>query len=177
MYKNIKVTKQIASDMRKFCVPEDYSLIELKSKYLSLSKIYHPDIRKDDSSATKLFQELNESYERLKVFYELRKNSNTIQENIKKYGRVVISEVVENFHEIYKSDKSEIVKILCKSLYVYYIFISVLENEYGMIKEPKHFVNIMFILWGLIGICVFYKDISKYKRNLSKRRPNVIYDF
>lgn len=115
MYKNIKVTKQIASDMKKFSVPEDYSLIELKSKYLSLSKIYHPDIRKDDPSATKLFQELNESYERLKVFYELRKNSNSIQENIKKYGRVVISEVVENFHEIYKSDKSEILKILCKS--------------------------------------------------------------
>ena len=112
--KSIKLTKQLSQDIRKFGLNEDFSLSDLKSKFLTLTKVYHPDIRQNDPQATRLFQELKESYERLKVFNDLKLNYKSIEDNINKYGKVVVDEVVTNFHEFYKTDRKEIIRVLCK---------------------------------------------------------------
>jgi DnaJ-class molecular chaperone len=112
--KNIKLTKQLSRDIKRFGLNEDFILSDLKSKYLSLTKVYHPDIRQNDPQATRLFQELKESYERLKVFNELKLNYKSFEDSISKHGRVVVDEVVTNFHEFYRTDRKEIIKVLCK---------------------------------------------------------------
>lgn len=114
--KKLKLTTQISKDLAKFGLNESFELSDLKKKYLSYAKLYHPDteFRKNIKQEGRIFQEIKDSYDRLKVYYELKSNLENLNDKVNKYGRVIVEEIVANFNEYYRSDKAEITEILCK---------------------------------------------------------------
>jgi len=53
---------------------------------------------------------------------------------------------------------------------------SVLEDEFGDIKELKYIMQFLFGVWVITGGIIFFIDFKKYLRNLSKKKEWVNYD-
>jgi hypothetical protein len=52
----------------------------------------------------------------------------------------------------------------------------VLEDEYGDIKEPKYIIQFLFGVWVITGGIIFFIDLKKYLRKLSRKKEWVNYD-
>lgn len=70
--KRINLAKVYQNDLYYFRFDENFEINELRKKYLQLAKQYHPDMKSTDSSTNLKFTKLQQSYERLKTFQELR---------------------------------------------------------------------------------------------------------
>lgn len=108
----LKATSYIKKDLKKFGLIEDYDISELKNKFLAYTKMYHPDIRQSDPEATKDFQEIRESFERLKIFYELKTNKIKLEDYNYKQNVYIIDNIIENNSNYYNTDKKEFIRIL-----------------------------------------------------------------
>lgn len=64
-------------------IPENSNLDAIKSSYRKLAKLYHPDVNKSDS-ATKLFIQINQSYEWL-LDYNKKSNINNSKSTYREF--------------------------------------------------------------------------------------------
>jgi hypothetical protein len=70
--KRIDLVKIYKNDLFYFKFEENFDINDLRKKYLELAKLYHPDLRSNDEYANMQFNKLQDSYERLKRFSDLR---------------------------------------------------------------------------------------------------------
>jgi len=69
--KRINLLKVFHKDLLYFKVDRNFEINDLRKKYLQLAKLYHPDTKQETNSNFE-FNKLQNSYDRLKIFYDLR---------------------------------------------------------------------------------------------------------
>jgi hypothetical protein len=116
--KRNELTDNFKKDLLYFKFNENFQLIDLRKKYLELAKLYHPDMRNLDTYSNIQFNKLQESYERLKLFCELREKIQEMEENLLNNSQgIVIDEMsFSNFEENIdrQLSKKEYIEMLCK---------------------------------------------------------------
>lgn len=75
--------------------------------------MYHPDIKADKLSHSQ-FNKLQDSYERLKVYIEMRDKLREMENNVDENGTIIIESSTFNIEEKYQQDKSEVIQRLRK---------------------------------------------------------------
>eukprot|EP00340_Litonotus_pictus_P007638 CAMPEP_0170518286 /NCGR_PEP_ID=MMETSP0209-20121228/4013_1 /TAXON_ID=665100 ORGANISM="Litonotus pictus, Strain P1" /NCGR_SAMPLE_ID=MMETSP0209 /ASSEMBLY_ACC=CAM_ASM_000301 /LENGTH=209 /DNA_ID=CAMNT_0010803789 /DNA_START=166 /DNA_END=792 /DNA_ORIENTATION=- len=155
--------KLFSKDIQKFKLSKDFSQSDLKAKYFFMSKQYHPDVRRNDITATKTFQEIMESYERLKIYYELREGikdfSDYKEEDLKrKRQEEGFGEGDQDNLEIHKGNnwkpsfnaaknRKEILEEI------------IIESQFTDMREPTYLVLYLKVYWLVIAGIVFYSEV------------------
>lgn len=113
----MKLVDKFEKDLNYFKFEENFELIDLKKKYLTLAKLYHPDTKTNDAFSTIQFNKLQESYERLKIFCELREKISERENNISDDGTIILEKgEYGNFSELFEDqmERREVIHRLCK---------------------------------------------------------------
>ena len=86
--KKINLVKIYQQDLQFLKIKEDFEINELRKKYLQFAKLYHPDTKQQDSYSNNKFSKLQQSYERLKVYHELRQDLDNLEIEYKSKGEL-----------------------------------------------------------------------------------------
>lgn len=122
--KKINLEKIYKQDLQFLKIKEDFEINELRKKYLQFAKLYHPDTKLQDSYTSNKFSKLQQSYERLKIYHELRQELNNLESECKTKGELSpeAKKIFEEMNEENYMDgslnnnisKDEFIKQLCK---------------------------------------------------------------
>jgi len=103
-----------------FKLEPNFDINDLRHKYLDLSnwlipiaKLYHPDIRKNDKFSNNQFTKLQENYEKLKLYCEMREDLENNEDKIDSDGSFFVNTVTFDFEEKYNIDKKDVIKQIC----------------------------------------------------------------
>ncbi len=128
--KRINLTNIFKNELQYFKLEADFEVNELRKRYLTLAKLYHPDLVKSDQDANFKFNKLQNSYERLKTYHELRIELISLESEYLSKGDLSVDSKIrfeEINQEFFNSRESEVfgnvrkedyIKQLCKIGYL-----------------------------------------------------------
>jgi hypothetical protein len=118
--KRISLIDTVKNELSFFKLDSDFEINDLRHKYLTLgiyylkvAKLYHPDVRKNDMFSNMQFTKIQETYEKLKVYCEIRDDLLEKEDNVDDKGNIFVSEIAVDFNQYYAEDKKDVIKQLC----------------------------------------------------------------
>ncbi len=118
LFKNSSVKKYSQTNFNEFynlnehlntlkITDKSYTKEAVKTSYIRLAKLYHPDINKNDESSIKKFLEIQNSYDILLKYFDTIENKNNINRNIFNINNENIDNLISNIFSKVSKDENK----------------------------------------------------------------------